>query len=58
MAGRYRVAVLIEQGGYDFYAQIGDRSESPRVKNEVVFLRDEEARHKAFFQIDELLCPI
>jgi rubrerythrin len=46
----YRVAVLVEQGGYDFYAQIAERSDNPRVKNEMIFLRDEEARHKAFFQ--------
>jgi rubrerythrin len=46
----YRIAVHIEQGGYDFYSQIIERSENPRVKNEVIFLRDEEAKHKAFFQ--------
>jgi rubrerythrin len=46
----YLVAVHIEQGGYNFYSQIIERSENPRIKNEVIFLRDEEAKHKAFFQ--------
>jgi rubrerythrin len=45
----YQIAVHIEQGGYDFYSQIAERSENPRVKNEVIFLRNEEAKHKAFF---------
>jgi rubrerythrin len=46
----YRLAVHIEQGGYDFYSRISESSENPRVKNEVIFLRDEEAKHKNFFQ--------
>ncbi|MEE9306688.1 MAG: ferritin family protein [Spirochaetia bacterium] len=46
----YQVAVHIEQGGYDFYSQIIERSENPQVKNEVITLREEEAKHKIFFQ--------
>ncbi|UCF97794.1 MAG: ferritin family protein [Spirochaetaceae bacterium] len=46
----YQIAVHIEQGGYDFYSQIIERSENPQVKNEVISLRDDEAKHKAFFQ--------
>jgi rubrerythrin len=46
----YEVAVHIEQGGYDFYAQIIEGSDNPQVKNEVSSLRDDEAKHKAFFQ--------
>lgn len=46
----YRMAITIEQGGFDFYNRIIDGSDDQRVKNEMKFLRDEEARHKAFFQ--------
>ncbi len=46
----YRVAVSVEQGGFDFYNRIVETSDNSRVKNEMRFLRDEEARHKAFFQ--------
>lgn len=46
----YEVAVHIEQGGYDFYSQIIEGSDNPQVKNEVSSLRDDEAKHKAFFQ--------
>ena len=46
----YRMAITIEQGGFDFYNKIIDASDNQRVKNEIKFLRDEEARHKAFFQ--------
>jgi rubrerythrin len=46
----YQLAVHIEQGSYDFYSQIIERSENPQVKNELISLRDEELKHKAFFQ--------
>ena len=46
----YRMAITIEQGGYDFYNKIIEATDNQRVKNEMTFLRDEEARHKAFFQ--------
>jgi rubrerythrin len=45
----YQVAVLIEQGGYDFYSRIAEQSDNPQVKNEVTSLMEEEARHKDFF---------
>jgi rubrerythrin len=45
----YRMAITIEQGGFDFYNKIIDASDNQRVKNEMRFLRDEEGRHKAFF---------
>jgi rubrerythrin len=46
----YQFAVAIEQGGFDFYEKLIQASDNTRVKNELKFLRDEEARHKAFFQ--------
>jgi rubrerythrin len=46
----YRMAITVEQGGFDFYNKIIEGSDNQRVKNELAFLRDEEARHKAFFQ--------
>jgi rubrerythrin len=46
----YQLAVAIEQGGFDFYEKLIQASDNTRVKNELKFLRDEEARHKAFFQ--------
>ena len=46
----YQFAVAIEQGGFDFYEKLIQASDNTRVKNELKFLRDEEAQHKAFFQ--------
>jgi rubrerythrin len=46
----YRMAITVEQGGYDYYNKIIEAADNPRVRNEMTFLRDEEARHKAFFQ--------
>ncbi len=46
----YGFAVAIEQGGFEFYEKLIQASDDTRVKNELKFLRDEEARHKAFFQ--------
>jgi hypothetical protein len=45
----YEMAAIAEQGGFDFYARLIARATQPRVKNELKFLRDEEAAHKAFF---------
>ncbi len=46
----YQFAVAIEQGGFEFYEKLIQASDNTRVKNELKFLRDEEAQHKAFFQ--------
>jgi len=46
----YQFATAIEQGGFDFYEKLIAASDNTRVKNELKFLRDEEAQHKAFFQ--------
>jgi rubrerythrin len=46
----YRMAITVEQGGFDYYNKIIESTDNKRVKNEMAFLRDEEARHKAFFQ--------
>jgi len=46
----YQFAVSIEQGGFEFYEKLIQATDNTRVKNELKFLRDEEARHKAFFQ--------
>jgi rubrerythrin len=62
----YRMAVAIEQGGQEFYLRVIDSTDSQRIKNELRFLGDEEARHKAFFEkqlldrgvaVDEPLSP-
>ena len=45
----YNIAAAIEQGGFDFYARIIENSRNKKAKNEIRFLRDEEARHKDFF---------
>jgi rubrerythrin len=40
------MAVVMEQKGYDFYSAVIEKSPERRVKNEIRFLREEEARHK------------
>ncbi len=45
-----QMAVLVEQKGYDFYSAVIEKSPERRVKNEIRFLREEEARHKVLFQ--------
>ena len=45
-----QMAVLMEQKGYDFYSAVIEKSPERRVKNEIRFLREEEARHKTLFQ--------
>ena len=45
-----QMAMLMEQKGYDFYSAVIERSPERRVKNEIRFLREEEARHKTLFQ--------
>jgi rubrerythrin len=49
----FEMAAIVEQGGFDFYARLIARATDPRVKNELKFLRDEEAVHKAWF-LDQL----
>jgi rubrerythrin len=43
------MAAMVEQSGFDFYARLSARADELRVKNELKFLRDEEALHRAFF---------
>jgi rubrerythrin len=45
-----QMAVLMQQKGYDFYSAVIEKSPERRVKNEIRFLREEEARHKVLFQ--------
>jgi rubrerythrin len=45
----FEMAAMVEQGGFDFYARLTARSIDPRTRNELRFLRDEEAVHKAWF---------
>ena len=45
----FQFAATIEQGGFDFYVTLIAACDNIRVKNELKFLRDEEAQHKAFF---------
>jgi rubrerythrin len=45
-----QMAVAMEQKGYDFYSAVIEKSPERRVKNEIRFLREEEARHKTLFQ--------
>jgi rubrerythrin len=44
------MATVMEQKGYDFYTEVIEKSPERRVKNEIRFLREEEARHKTVFQ--------
>ncbi len=46
----YRIAVAMENEGVQFYNRIIDAAAETRIKNEVKFLREEEVRHKNFFQ--------
>jgi len=43
------MAAMVEQSGFDFYARLSARTDGLRMRNELKFLRDEEALHKAFF---------
>ena len=43
------LAAEMEQKGYDFYTEVIEKSPERRVKNEIRFLREEEARHKVVF---------
>jgi len=45
----YQFAATIEQGGFDFYGKLIEACDNTRVKNELKYLREEEAHHKAFF---------
>jgi rubrerythrin len=44
------MAAAMEQAGFDYYNEVIQKATEPRVKNEVRFLRDEEALHKNVFQ--------
>ncbi len=44
------MAVVLEQKGYDFYSAFSEKSPERRVKNEIRFLREEEAHHKTLIQ--------
>jgi rubrerythrin len=44
------MAAVMEQKGYDFYTEVIELSPERKVKNEIRFLREEEARHKTLFQ--------
>jgi rubrerythrin len=44
------MAAEMEQKGYDFYTEVIELSPERKVKNEIRFLREEEARHKTVFQ--------
>jgi rubrerythrin len=46
----FEAAMAIEQGGIDFYERLRSSQADPRVKKELEFLRDEEARHKELFR--------
>jgi rubrerythrin len=44
------MAVILEEKGYDFYTALIENSPQRSVKNEIRFLCEEEAKHKAVFQ--------
>jgi rubrerythrin len=44
------MASVMEQKGFDFYTEVIEKSPERKVKNEIRFLREEEARHKAVFE--------
>jgi rubrerythrin len=46
----YHVAFLLEDEGYRFYEAIAASAGDLMVRNEVGFLRDEEARHRSYFR--------
>lgn len=46
----YQIAFLLEDEGLRFYDGVASSADDLRIKNEVGFLRDEEARHKAYFR--------
>ena len=46
----YKIAVVLEDEGFKFYDKIIEAADEVRIKNEVKYLRDEEAKHRAFFQ--------
>jgi rubrerythrin len=46
----YRMAVAVERVGYDLYSYLINHAANAAVKSEMEFLREEEARHEAFFQ--------
>ena len=50
IAEAYKLAISVEEEGYKFYDDIVRNTENVRVKNELAYLRDEEQKHKAFFQ--------
>ena len=43
------MAAVVEQSGFDFYARLCARTDELRMRNELKFLRDEEALHKSWF---------
>ncbi len=45
----FEAAVAIEQGGFDFYERLRSGQADARVKKELEYLRDEEAKHKELF---------
>jgi rubrerythrin len=46
----YQVAVAVERKGCEFYEKLMEQSDVDQVKNEMRFLRDEEAAHQSFFE--------
>jgi rubrerythrin len=46
----YQMAVTVERKGYEFYGKLMEESGVDQVKNEMRFLRDEEAAHQSFFE--------
>ncbi len=46
----YSVAVAVERGGYDLYSYLTEHSTNAKIKSEMQFLREEEAKHENFFR--------
>ncbi len=49
-AGIYRLAVMLEEESYRFYDELLAATPDRGIQNEIRFLRDEEAKHKTFFE--------
>lgn len=54
------LAIKIEENGKNFYSRMGEKVDNDEVKKLLLFLAEEEERHRAFFStlLDEVSVPI
>jgi rubrerythrin len=46
----YRLAIEMEESSYGYYNELADTTEDRGVRNEILYLRDEEEKHRDFFR--------